>query len=43
MDNKIIPVSDIRAYKQFGNSGAVPVVRAIAKNMIVEMNTLPVR
>ena len=33
----IIPVSDTRAYKQFGNSVAVPVVRAIAKNMI---NTL---
>jgi DNA (cytosine-5)-methyltransferase 1 len=43
MKNKIITVSDTRAYKQFGNSVAVPVVRAIARNMIVEMNTLPVR
>ena len=33
----IIPVSDTRAYKQFGNSVAVPVIREIAKNMI---NTL---
>ena len=33
----IIPVSDTRAYKQFGNSVAVPVIREIAKNML---NTL---
>ena len=36
----IIPVSDTRAYKQFGNSVAVPVVRAIAKNMITTMDYL---
>lgn len=30
----IIPVSDCQAYKQFGNSVAVPVVHAIAENMI---------
>lgn len=29
----IIPVSDCRAYKQFGNSVAVPVIRAIANKM----------
>lgn len=29
-----IPVSDNQAYKQFGNSVAVPVIHAIAKNMI---------
>jgi DNA (cytosine-5)-methyltransferase 1 len=29
-----IPVSDVQAYKQFGNSVAVPVVTAIAKNMV---------
>lgn len=34
----IIPVSDTRAYKQFGNSVAVPVVRAIAIEMIKAMN-----
>lgn len=34
----IIPVSDTQAYKQFGNSVAVPVVRAIAKQMINEMD-----
>ena len=39
----IIPVSDTQAYKQFGNSVAVPVVRAIAKRMIEEINNLPVR
>lgn len=33
----IIPVSDTQAYKQFGNSVAVPVVRAIAKNLIKYM------
>ena len=33
----IIPVSDTRAYKQFGNSVAVPVIRAIAKEMLDAM------
>lgn len=37
----IIPVSDTQAYKQFGNSVAVPVIRAVAKRIIEEMNTLP--
>lgn len=36
----IIPVSDTQAYKQFGNSVAVPVVRAIAKKMIEAMQSL---
>lgn len=36
-ENYIIPVSDTRAYKQFGNSVAVPVIREIARNML---NTL---
>ena len=39
----IIPVSDMQAYKQFGNSVAVPVVRAVAKRMLEEMNSLSVR
>lgn len=30
----IIPVSDSQAYRQFGNSVAVPVIHAIAKNII---------
>lgn len=30
----IIPVSDSQAYKQFGNSVAVPVIRAISKEMM---------
>lgn len=29
----VIPVSDVQAYKQFGNSVAVPVVRALAKEI----------
>ena len=33
-DNFIIPVSDSQAYKQFGNSVAIPVVHAIAKNIV---------
>jgi len=37
----IIPVSDTQAYKQFGNSVAVPVVRAVAKCVVNEMNALP--
>lgn len=39
----IIPVSDAQAYKQFGNSVAVPVVRAVAGRIMQEMNTLPTR
>lgn len=29
----VIPVSDVQAYKQFGNSVAVPVIKAIAENL----------
>lgn len=36
----IIPVSDTQAYKQFGNSVAVPVIRAIAKKMLKELQSL---
>lgn len=32
-EDYIIPVSDCRAYKQFGNSVAIPVIRAIAQKM----------
>lgn len=32
-DSYIIPVSDMQAYKQFGNSVAVPVITAIAKEI----------
>lgn len=35
----IIPVSNTQAYKQFGNSVAVPVIRAIAKRMLKEMES----
>lgn len=37
----IIPVSDAQAYKQFGNSVAVPVVRAIAERIRQETRDLP--
>ena len=40
-DSFIIPVSDTQAYKQFGNSVAVPVIRAIAKNMTSAMKKYP--
>lgn len=33
-ENFIIPVSDNQAYRQFGNSVAVPVIKAIAKQML---------
>ena len=33
-DSFKIPVSDTQAYKQFGNSVVVPVVEAIAKQML---------
>ena len=32
-DSFVIPVSDVQAYKQFGNSVAVPVIKAIIKQM----------
>ena len=30
----VIPVSDMQAYKQFGNSVSVPVIRAIAERIV---------
>lgn len=33
-ENYMIPVSDTQSYKQFGNSVAVPVINAIANNII---------
>jgi len=36
----VIPVSDTQAYKQFGNSVAVPVVRAIAKQIVAEIQRM---
>lgn len=35
----IIPVSDTQAYKQFGNSVAVPVIHAIAKKIITVLDS----
>lgn len=37
-DNFIIPVSDTQAYKEFGNSVAVPVIRAIAEQIIAVLD-----
>ena len=37
-DNFIIPVSDSSAYKQFGNSVAVPAIQATAQNIIYLLN-----
>ena len=37
----IIPVSDTQSYKQFGNSVAVPVINAIAKNIISILDNNP--
>lgn len=39
-DSFIIPVSDTQAYKQFGNSVAVPVIWAIAKRVREEMKRM---
>ena len=36
----IIPVSDTQAYKQFGNSVAVPVIRALAKPIIAKLKSI---
>jgi DNA (cytosine-5)-methyltransferase 1 len=38
-DNFIIPVSDTQAYKQFGNSVTVPLIHAVAKNVINTLTT----
>ena len=38
----VIPVSNSQAYKQFGNSVAVPVVRAIAEQMIQSLESIGV-
>ena len=37
-ENFLIPVSDMQAYKQFGNSVAIPVVRQVAKRMLEEIS-----
>lgn len=37
-DNFIIPVADSSAYKQFGNSVAVPAIQATAKKIIEKLN-----
>ncbi len=39
-DDFIIPVSDAQAYKQFGNSVAVPVIKALAKNVVASMEKM---
>lgn len=39
----IITVSDIQAYKQFGNSVAILVIKAIAERMVEEMNALSLK
>lgn len=40
-DNFIIPVSDTQAYKEFGNSVAVPVIHAIAEQIILVLDNIP--
>lgn len=37
-ENFVIPVSDTQAYKQFGNSVSVPVIREIAREMLLSLN-----
>lgn len=38
-DNFIIPVSDVQAYKQFGNSVAVPAIQATAEQLILKIES----
>jgi DNA (cytosine-5)-methyltransferase 1 len=40
-ENFIIPVSDTQAYKQFGNSVAIPVIKALAEKIIHTLEKLP--
>lgn len=42
-DNFIIPVSDTQAYKEFGNSVAVPVIHSIASEIINVLDSNPAR
>jgi DNA (cytosine-5)-methyltransferase 1 len=37
----IIPVSDVQAYKQFGNSVAVPVIKSLAKQILETLEKIP--
>lgn len=39
-DNYLIPVADVSAYKQFGNSVAVPVIRAIAQTITTALRNM---
>lgn len=39
-DNFIIPVSDTQAYKQFGNSVVTPLMQAVGKEIITELERL---
>ncbi|OAL10112.1 DNA cytosine methyltransferase [Candidatus Mycoplasma haematobovis] len=41
-DNYLIPVSDNQAYKQFGNSVSVPVIYAIAKEILKVLDGTPI-
>lgn len=34
----VIPVSDVQAYKQFGNAVAVPAIRSVAKQLVPYLN-----
>ncbi len=39
-DEFIIPVSDMQSYRQFGNSVSVPVIQAVANNILGELERL---
>lgn len=39
-DSFIIPVSDNQAYKQFGNSVAIPVIKEIANNIFNSLDNI---
>jgi DNA (cytosine-5)-methyltransferase 1 len=41
-DSFKIPVSDTQAYKQFGNSVAVPLVRAVARQVVDALQSKPI-
>lgn len=39
-DNFVIPVSNNQAYKQFGNSVAMPLIQAVGNKIVAELNKL---
>jgi DNA (cytosine-5)-methyltransferase 1 len=40
-DSFVIPVADVHAYRQFGNSVAIPAIKATAKTLLQTLEIYP--